>query len=240
MLQSLTQQFTHGPEPFEPYHGPLSPCEANLANGAHSSFQTKPSIGSIRKLSSINRSTSAIGCKPTICPSLSRIPRRMKNPLGRGSIESRLAPSFSRTSVQQAMVSRCQGSVRKTLSFYPCPPGSSTVSHPVSIAHRMAREFFGSSVGFVKRPSSPPKQPPPHRPQQSLGKRRQANGLRNVPCVRGAARGSHARWWVARSMGSLWRNDEVGLAGDGGLINDLPTAPPHPTPHGRQKHPKRK
>ena len=45
----------------------------------------------------------------------------------------------------------------------------------------------------------------------------------------GVVRGSHARWWVARSMGSLGRNDEGGLAGDGGLVNDWPTAPPHPT-----------
>ena len=40
-------------------------------------------------------------------------------------------------------------------------------------------------LGFVKRSSSPAKTPPTHRPQQTLGKRRQTKGSRNVPSARG-------------------------------------------------------
>ena len=40
---------------------------------------------------------------------------------------------------------------------------------------------------------------------------------------------SRARWWVARSLRSLRRNDEGGYVGIGGLLNDGPTASPHPT-----------
>ncbi len=40
---------------------------------------------------------------------------------------------------------------------------------------------------------------------------------------------SRGRWWVARSLRSLRRNDEGGFVGIGGLVNDGPTASPHPT-----------
>jgi hypothetical protein len=38
-----------------------------------------------------------------------------------------------------------------------------------------------------------------------------------------------ARWWVARSMRSIGRIDDGELVGVGGLVNDWPTASPHPT-----------
>ena len=68
-----------------------------------------------------------------------------------------------------------------------------------------------------------------HRPQRSLGKRRQTKGPQNVPCALGAARGSHARWWVARSMRSMGRNNDRGFVGVGGLVYNGPTASLHPT-----------
>ena len=56
-------------------------------------------------------------------------------------------------------------------------------------------------VGFVKRSSSPAKNPLTHRPQQSLSKRRETKGPRNVPSalvtrpvLDGGLRGRCARW----------------------------------------------
>ena len=60
-------------------------------------------------------------------------------------------------------------------------------------------------VGFVKRSSSPAKKPPTHRPQQTLSKRRQTKGLRNVPCARGGLRGR----WFSNTKVRLRRSEET-------------------------------